>query len=541
MAAERGGAASSLSGLEAEHEVTKRAFSDSRAELLHKERNTEWLKIELVRAKEFQLKLAEKDVAISELKRELQRVFDLEAELELKSKDEKELLESLYSQTKQLEQAKMSLEESKLEIGYLQTNAETVEHIKWYYTTSPKTNPNPECDVELLKRRLERAEESERLAASRAESLAREATLLKNEIKLATEAEEKSSRAMDDLASVLKEVTMELNKAREELSEAESELEEMRSGASGKEEKLKALLEEARREANQYKNTAERLRHEAEETLVAWNEKEVGFIGCMKRVEEERASAQKENKRLLEAEKMTRESKDETHKLRDILKQALNEANAAKEAAGIAKRENSQVKDSLAEKDGALEYLTQEYGTPKLSEAAAQESIKELKKLLHRTPPVPKHSPKPNEEDHRQIHINKQQDHDLCDSAATSGYEPDPKPAKVAKAMSFDLTEPVQTDPLDPAKAEALQGSIFDTESPPAHHRKKSSSACTSDSESMVTDEESDHLDEHGNRIKKRALLRRFGDLLIRKRVGHHHHHHHHHHHRIRRQPSSIE
>uniref|UniRef100_A0A7N0VID2 Uncharacterized protein n=1 Tax=Kalanchoe fedtschenkoi TaxID=63787 RepID=A0A7N0VID2_KALFE len=430
----------------------------------------------------------------------------------------------------------MSLEESKLEIDYLQTNVDT--DLK-----ADTRRKDLTCEVDLMRQNLARAEESERLAASRAESLAQGMSLLKNELKLATEAEEKSSRAMEDLASVLKEVTTELNKAREGVSEAESELEEMRSGVSGKEEKLKALLDEARREASQNRNTAERLRHEAEETLVAWNEKEVGFIGCIKKVEEERASAQKENKRLLEslleAEKMTRASKDETHKLRDILKQALNEANAAKEAAGIAKRENSQLKDSLAEKDGALEYLTQEYENLKLNETAAQESIKELKKALQRTPPAIKLS------EENQTHFLK--DHLESDSAATSDYEPDPTPAKVTKSMSFDLTElrmpkPIQTPPLpflDPVKAEALRGSIFDTESPPAvplpnHHRKKSSSVYTDDSETMVTDEESDHLDEHGNRVKKRALLRRFGDLLIRKRVGHHHHHH-------RRQPSSIE
>ncbi|KAL9660426.1 hypothetical protein QQ045_025240 [Rhodiola kirilowii] len=545
----------SLSEVEAEHQATKRALLDSRTELLNKEKAIESLKMELVRAKEFQLKLAEKDVAMGEMKKDLMRtttrISVLETELEEKCESEVKLLESLFSQTKQLEQTKISLEESKLEIDFLNSNGESKPKAATLRKDGSKGFDHLKYEIELLKQNLVRAEESERLASSRAESLAHEMSVLKNELKLATEAEEKSSRAMDDLASVLKEVTSELNNVKEELSEAESEMEQLRAGVTSKEDKLKALLEEARREANQCKNTAERLRHEAEETLIACTEKEAGFISYIKKVEEERASAQKENKRLLEslleAEKMTRTSKDETHKLRDILKQALNEANAAKEAAGIAKRENSQLKDCLVEKDRALDFLTHEYENLKQREVAAQESIKELKKMLQRTS-VSKDSPRPNEDDHKD-----QQN----DSTTTSDHDREhdhepaiPKPPKVGKAMSFDLTElripkPIQTDPLaglDPVKAEALRGSIFDTESPPAvptHHRKKSSSVYTDDSETMVTDEESDHLeggqfDEHGNRIKKRALLRRFGDLLIRKRVGLHTHHH-------RREPSSIE
>ncbi|KAJ6413641.1 hypothetical protein OIU84_006444 [Salix udensis] len=79
---------------------------------------------------------------------------------------------------------------------------------------------------------------------------------------------------------------------------------------------------------------------------------------------------------------MNKIAKQENQKVRDILKQALNEANVAKEAAGIARDENSQLKDVLAEKDNALVFITQENENLRINEAANLEEIKELKKFL---------------------------------------------------------------------------------------------------------------------------------------------------------------
>lgn len=108
-------------------------------------------------------------------------------------------------------------------------------------------------------------------------------------------------------------------------------------------------VDEAKKEAELYRNTAERLKLEADESLSSWNGKEMSFIACIKEVQEERDLALHEvtklNESLKEAEQRNKAAREENYKLRHILKQAINEANAA---ADIARQENSQLKDCLA-------------------------------------------------------------------------------------------------------------------------------------------------------------------------------------------------
>ncbi|XP_031745710.1 putative WEB family protein At1g65010, chloroplastic [Cucumis sativus] len=151
------------------------------------------------------------------------------------------------------------------------------------------------------------------------------------------------------------------------------------------EEKNKTLLQEARKEADLYKSTVDRLRLEAEESLLAWSGRETSLVDCIRRAEDDRYNAQQESPlngfaEASRSQNMT--SKEEIKKLRDILKQALNEATVAKEAAGIAIEENSQLKDCLVEKENALDFVSTENETLKVSQASALEEIKELKQLL---------------------------------------------------------------------------------------------------------------------------------------------------------------
>ncbi|KAH0652452.1 hypothetical protein KY289_030130 [Solanum tuberosum] len=109
------------------------------------------------------------------------------------------------------------------------------------------------------------------------------------------------------------------------------------------------FLDEAKRETELYRNTAERLKLEADESLSSWNGKETSFIECIKEVQEERDlaihEATKLNESLKEAEQRSKAAKEEDYKLRDILKQAINEAKAA---ADLARQENPQLKDGQA-------------------------------------------------------------------------------------------------------------------------------------------------------------------------------------------------
>ncbi|GFP98501.1 putative WEB family protein at1g65010 chloroplastic [Phtheirospermum japonicum] len=250
-------------------------------------------------------------------------------------------------------------------------------------------------EISRLKSELQSAQEGEKNASLRAKSLLDEMEVLKNEWRLAIEAEEKSTKAMEDLALALKEVATESNQAKEKLNAAETELEHVRGEAEklknmvrNTEETYQNLLNEAKQESEKQKNTVDRLRLEAEETLLALSAKEMGFVSCIKQAEEERATAQRQNAKLSEnlkaAENMTRTAREETYKLRDILKQAVNEANAAKAAAGIARDENSLLKDLISDKDERLHFLTRENERLRMCEAAANENVKQLKILLSR-------------------------------------------------------------------------------------------------------------------------------------------------------------
>lgn len=535
-------------------------------ELSNKDKNFESLKVELEKAKQLELNRAERDPSSDKFKGESSilktseantkallseskiRIQELEAEIKKGKEMEKKIFDSMLAQTEQLEQNKILLEESKLEIASLR---EQVEKLKGSYGQSnasqscleenlllKKALENLNSEVLLANENLAHAQEGERLASSKVKSLMEEMELLKNELMLATEAEENGKTAMDDLAVVLKEVATEAHEVKEKLSVTQAELEYTKVEAEHlkvllkiMEDKHKEVLDESRKEADLYKNTAERLRLEAEDSLLAWNGKETGFVECIKRAEEERFAAQEENSRLLEflteAKNMVTASKEENQKLRDILKQALNEANVAKEAAGIAQVENSQLKDSLAEKEDTLNYLTRATENLRINEAATFGNIKAMNRVLSET------SLKKDDKDKSSRKESKKEDKELGRNFRTqNSIDKERIDGNISKTTSFNLKEMKlhnkQKDVNEgPENDEALGGSIFDilsSQDLAAHHRIKSSSVSIDDGQKVQLEDFyhldaalSDDFDNDRNSRKKKALLRRFGDLIRRK------------------------
>ncbi|KAI8536314.1 hypothetical protein RHMOL_Rhmol10G0247700 [Rhododendron molle] len=531
-------------------------LSNSRKELKMRDRNIDLLKEELEKAKEFEVKLVERDASFGRLKEELsnakaseaqvtgllsdskRRIEELEDDFERGKVSETKMYARLVSQTKKLEKTKTQLEESKLEVASLRERIEKMEAGACNQEEVDSLRESVESlrsELELAKENLARAQGGEKAALLKAKNLVAEMNVLKNETDFALAAEDKSRKAMDDLALALTEVATEANQAKEKLNRTELELqrvkqeaEESKGAAKGIEDRYKKLLEEEITEKERFKNTVERLRLEAEESLLAWNDKEIGFVECIKRAEEERDLAQQENARLIESLKSTgnttRISREENCKLRDILKQALNEASVAKEAASIAREENSQLKDSNAEKDETLEFLTRENERLRINEAAANESIKALKRLL-------------SVASKKELKSDGKGQNGRVKSTKSKNEEGEDR-KKHGRAFSFDLSElnipngyeDVNEEVLDedPIKAEALKGSIFDTvDSPksephtPLHRRVPSS--LTDDGKS-INSEDSDYLecsssceDERNPQRKSRQLLRRFGDLVKRK------------------------
>ncbi|KAL5075810.1 hypothetical protein RYX36_014794 [Vicia faba] len=472
---------------------------------------------------EHERKLSDKDDLLAEYRRKIQ---ELEAELEKRREAETNLFDTLVMQTKQLEHNKMLLEESRHEISSLE------EKLKTLSLGAKKKDDSEEKNVkeqEMAKRKLNESREDESveeegLFALEARSLVEELNLLKSELKAATKAEENSKKAMDDLAFALKEVATEANQVKAELTLSQVELEHTKSEAERwkvmletTEEKYKELLEVTRKEADRFKNTAERLRLEAEESLLAWNGKETEFVTCIKRAEEERLLTQEETSRVVEllkeAEGKTKISKEENQKLRDILKQALNEANVAKEAAEIAKAENGRLKDSL-------NLLVHENEMLKIHEAASFENIKELKRFLSET----------SSKEFRNEDIEKY-------SAAKEGikakehHKEHKESRSLSKTFSLNLKDMITnkqppkvvnneevTNNKEITEDDTLRGSIFD-------EVDESSDESPNHYVDMGVPEDFDNLDESHfddyegdkNNRKRRALLRRFGDLIRRK------------------------
>ncbi|WJX33664.1 hypothetical protein P8452_21851 [Trifolium repens] len=462
--------------------------------------------------------LSEKDDLLSEFKRKLQ---ESEVELEKRKESEANLFDTLVMQTKQLEHNTILLEESRLEIANLE------EKLKALQLSAIKSNGLEDMKVnekELPKIKVretqERVEDGQLYL--KAENLVEELNLLKSELQSATQAEENSKKAMDDLAFALKEVATEANQVKAKLTLSQVELEHTKTDAERwrmmletTEEKYKELLDTTRKEADRYKNTAERLRLEAEESLLAWNGKETEFVTCIKRAEEERLLAQEETARLLdllnEAESKTKISKEENQKLRDILKQALNESNVAKEAAEIAKAENSRLQDSL-------NLLVHENEMLKIHEAASFENIKELKKMLSETSTKEFRNEdlekfltakegtkeKPHHKEHRETKsLSKNFSLNLKDMITTHKQQP--------------KNEDVNNKDIITEDDDTLKGSIFDEVDDSSDESRHDVDMGIPDEFDNIDESHFDDYEGDRNNRKRRALLRRFGDLIRRK------------------------
>ncbi|OIW15036.1 hypothetical protein TanjilG_13963 [Lupinus angustifolius] len=508
--------------------------------------------------KGLELQLFEKDVLLKNLKKEVEnlksyeahamamfseyrrKLQELEFEIDKRKESETNLFDTLVMQTKQLEQSKISLEESKLEIGNLEEKLKALQNLKTHIESKDgivndistmEIEKGMKNEGEIGQRELNNEAQEGKDLTIGAKALLEELNMLKNELKSATLAEENSKNAMDDLAFALKEVAMESNEVKAKLTLSEVELEHTKGDAErwraklgSTEEKYKELLDATRKEAERFKNTAERLRLEAEESLLAWSGKEIEFVNCIRRVEDERVNTQKETARvfemLREAENKIKVSKDENQKLRDILKQALNEANVAKGAAEIAKAENARLHDSLT-------LLVQENEMLKIHEAASFENIKELKKLLSESSItkegelVKKAKTYHNNSTTEKVHsknLSKTFSLNLKDMISIN------KENHNHKQQQHKMVNDEANGNNKEIEDYTLKGSIFDevdSTDLESHH----------DVHIGIHSNDFDHLDEshfddsdgERNSRKKGALLRKFGDLIRRRGNLYHH------------------
>ncbi|XP_008663251.1 uncharacterized abhydrolase domain-containing protein DDB_G0269086 [Zea mays] len=285
-----------------------------------------------------------------------EKVQLLEREVDKSKESERKMLESLIYQTKQLEQTKISLEEARLEIATLQQANKTLESAS---ASSRRGGGGGGAEQPRSVKDLMFGGADDEIRA------------LRGELRAATQGEERSRKALEDVSVALADVTMEAKQVKAWLSEAQAEVE----AASAEVRRLRAALAAASAERD-------RSRLEADECAAAWGDKERVLLDCVRAAEEEAGRARRDNTKLVESQRVIR---DENARLRDVLKQAVAEASAVRDSLELARADNARLNDAVADKESALRSLRQEYDCVRVSEAAAQGSLKELNTLLAAT------------------------------------------------------------------------------------------------------------------------------------------------------------
>ncbi|VAI62134.1 unnamed protein product [Triticum turgidum subsp. durum] len=268
----------------------------------------------------------------------------LEREVATAKQTENKMLESLISQTKELEQAKMALEEAKLEAATLR-QAGPAQQGQW--SVRDLMFGGVDEEINGLRARLRSA-----LAG-----------------------EERSRKAADDLAAALSAVTMEAKQVKAWLSDAQADLERANAEAG----RLEGLLRATEADLWSATEQLDGVMSDWKEAAAAWRAREKALLGRARAAEEDAAAARRENAELAE---MHRAVDHDNDGLRRALERAAEEANAASESLEFASGENSKLRDAVAEKEDAMESLRLENESLKSSEAAAQGRAADLHNQL---------------------------------------------------------------------------------------------------------------------------------------------------------------
>ncbi|KAI3451185.1 hypothetical protein Pfo_007850 [Paulownia fortunei] len=138
------------------------------------------------------------------------RIQELEAESEREKQSESKMVESFAVQTKQLGEVKVELEELKININSLRNRVESLEELS--------RKNSRESNAPVVKTT---AQACEKKATLKAKSLLDEVEMLKNELRLAIGADEKSTKILDDIALALQELATEANQAKEKTDDKE--------------------------------------------------------------------------------------------------------------------------------------------------------------------------------------------------------------------------------------------------------------------------------------------------------------------------------
>ncbi|OEL23226.1 hypothetical protein BAE44_0015756 [Dichanthelium oligosanthes] len=280
----------------------------------------------------------------------------LEREAAAAKQTEMKMLESLVQQTKELEQAKIALEEARLEVAALRQEKE--QGAAAVAGPAPQAQQQQWSVMDLMFGGVDE-----------------EINGLRARLRASAQAEERSRKAAEDLTAALSAVTMEAKQVKAWLSDAQAELE----AANAEVDRLGGLLQGAEAELWSATEQVDTLTSQWKEAAAGWRAREKALQARARAAEEDAAAARRENDDLAGARRALGEENDD---LRRALERAAEDANAATEALEVASGENAGLQDAVAEKERALEALRRENESLKASDAAARERAKELEGQL---------------------------------------------------------------------------------------------------------------------------------------------------------------
>jgi chromosome segregation ATPase len=288
-----------------------------------------------------------------------QVVRRLERDVAAAKQTEMKMLESLVRQTKELEQAKIALEEARLEVDALRQQQQGV--------AGAGAGPAPPPQQQWSVMDLMFGGVDEELNGLRAR------------LRATSQAEERSRKAADDLTAALSAVTMEAKQVKAWLSDAQAELE----AANAEADRLRGLLQGAEAELWSATEQVDAITSEWKDAAAGWRAREKALVARVRAAEEEAAAARRENADLAGAR---RALEGENDGLRRALERAAEDASAATEALELVSGENADLRDAAADKERDLEALRRENETLRAGEAAARERAKELEAQLLAAP-----------------------------------------------------------------------------------------------------------------------------------------------------------
>ncbi|CAL4968674.1 unnamed protein product [Urochloa decumbens] len=266
-----------------------------------------------------------------------QVVRRLEREAAAAKQTEMKMLESLVQQTKDLEQAKIALEEARLEVAALRHQQQDAGAAAG---PAPPQAPPQWSVMDLMFGGVDE-----------------EINGLRARLRASTQAEERSRKAAEDLTAALSAVTMEAKQVKAWLSDAQAEVE----AANAEADRLRGLLQGAEAELWLATEQVATLTSQWKEAAAGWRAREKALAARARGAEEDAAAA-----------------RDDSDALRRALERAAEDANAATEALERAAGENAGLRDAVEEKERALEALRRENEALRDSKAAARQRAKEL-------------------------------------------------------------------------------------------------------------------------------------------------------------------